>query len=526
MLLDARSIAAGETLTTDVCIVGAGAAGIATALGLLDAPARILVLEGGGHGPAEATQQLYAGTTSGHPYYALDACRMRCLGGSTNFWGGWCHPLEAIDFEECDWVPHSGWPFPKAALDRQYRRAHTVCDLGGSPQEAVHPCGSEGASLIANRSLSLRDTAFHIAPRRFGEEFRATLRDSSTISVLLHGNAVEIVMDVSHRTAERVDVATVAGNRFAIRAGLVVLAAGGIENPRLLLASRRGRACGIGNEHDLVGRFFADHLHVPIGVLNTPPRVGLPFYRAHRSRGATVRGAIAMSEEARRRERLLGSAVTLHDAGDPHDVLSPTQQPDGYRSLRCLVKSSLRGERPDNLVRHLGNVASDLNGAARLAYRKMVKRPARTLLVGVRAEQAPNALSRVTLDNGEDRFGMPQARLHWDVTANDLESVERSIEILDGELSRQNVTFERLPRDRWLDRIAGGAHHTGTTRMHRDPTRGVVDEHARVHGTSNLYVTGSSVFPTAGWAPPTLTIVALAIRLAEHLKDRLTTRVA
>ena len=343
---------------------------------------------------------------------------------------------------------------------------------------------------------------------------------------MLHGNAFDIEMDVSQRTATQVHVATVTGNRFAIRAGVIVLAAGGIENARLLLASRRGRPCGIGNEHDLVGRFFADHLHVPIGVLRTPPAAGWPFYQAHRSKGATVRGAIAMSEELRRRERLLGCALTLHDAGDPHDVLGPTEQPAGYQSLRCLVKSSLRRERPDHPWRHLRNIASDLNGTATLAFRRIVKRPARTLLVGIRAEQAPNANSRVMLDGRLDRFGMPLARLHWDVTRKDLKSVERAVEIWCDELARQGVMFEPLAveRERWPDRIAGGAHHTGTTRMHRDPTRGVVDEHSRVHGTHNLYVTGSSVFPTAGWAPSTLTIVALALRLAQHLVDRLVAR--
>jgi choline dehydrogenase-like flavoprotein len=226
----------------------------------------------------------------------------------------------------------------------------------------------------------------------------------------------------------------------------------------------------------------------------------------------------------RRRERLLGCALTLHNADDPHDVWAPATQPDGYQSFRVLLKSAWRRERPARLWHHIRTAAAGIDDVARLSYRRVVKPAARTLIVGCRAEQAPNPESRVTLDERRDRLGMPRVRLHWQLAHQDMESFTRAQKIWAGELDRNQVDvvpFCVSGDDRWADRVAAGAHHTGTTRMHRDPQKGVVDEHCRVHGTSNLYAAGSSVFPTAGWAPPTLTIVALALRLADHCRHRL-----
>ena len=159
-------------------------------------------------------------------------------------------------------------------------------------------------------------------------------------------------MDPSHRTAVGLVAGTPAGQRFTVRAGTVVLAAGGIENPRLLLASRQGRSVGIGNDRDLVGRFFAEHLHVPVARL--APRGDMPrFYSAHRAAAATIRGAITLTDGARNREQLLGWALTFHNADDPHDVLSPTRLPPAYESLSVLIHALRRRERPPRLLRHL-----------------------------------------------------------------------------------------------------------------------------------------------------------------------------
>ena len=518
MLLDARAVEPQAGLDADICIVGAGAAGITLALELVDRPMRVIVLEGGGTQTDEDSQRLYQGATTGQPYYELDACRFRFLGGSTNAWGGWCRPLDAIDFMARDWVPHSGWPFARDTLNPYYERAHAVCRLGPCDYDAQR-WNADGASMVPPQSRELADTLFHIRPIRFGQEYRGALEKASNVRLLLHATALEIEMDPAHQTAVRLSVGTPIGTRFAVRAGAYVLAAGGIENPRLLLASRQGRTSGIGNERDLVGRFFTEHLHVPVALV--APRGRTPgFYAAHRVGGATIRGAVRITDDARRRERLLGCALTFHNADDPHDVLSPARMPAAYESLGVLVRAMRRGERPPRILRHLGNVLTGVDSAAAFAYKKVRKVRARRLIIGCRAEQSPNPDSRVTLDDSVDAFGMPRARVHWQLTARDHESFDRAQTLWRRELTEGGVELASIatPDVPWMARMSPGAHHTGTTRMHPDPSRGVVDEHCRVHGTRNVFVGGSSVFPTAGWAPPTLTIVALALRLADHLR--------
>jgi len=521
MLIEARSIPAGEIVESDLCVVGAGAAGITLALQFADRAVRVVLLESGGLTPDAAAQQLCAGTTTGHPYYALDSCRLRVLGGSTHSWGGWCRPLDALDFEEREWVPYSGWPFSRRQLDPEYQRAEAICRLAPVEYDATSANAPGGIHSLCAHSGCAADTTFQIVPTRFGDHYRPALRRTNNLRLMLGANVVELEMDREHRAIDRVHVATLAGNRFSVAARVFVLAAGGIENARILLASRRARPAGVGNEHDLVGRFFGDHLHVPIGTLVPPRRTRSGFYRTHRDGSARLRGGIVLTESVTRRERLPGFAVTLHDADDPHDVLSPHHHHPAYESLQHLVRRLRRGTVPDRFVAHAARMAAGADAVVPLLYRRLARSPGRRFTIGARAEQLPNPNSRVTLDTCQDRLGVPTVRVAWTISRDDVDGLRRARQLLLRELDRSRATIVRCTsedNDRWVDAIKGGAHHIGTTRMHRDPARGVVDEHCRVHSTSNLYVAGSSVFPTAGWAPPTLTIVALALRLADHLK--------
>ena len=516
MLIDARALPHGHRLQADVCIVGGGAAGLTVATELARHGHRVVVLESGDRRVCHATQSLYEGAVSGHPYYALDACRFRVLGGSTTHWGGWCRPLDAIDFETREWIPHSGWPFTKAELDPYYARAHVICRLG--PYEYDTERWSEDRPrLLPGDDDSFQDAVFQVQPTRFGPVYGLAAKASRSVDLVLNANVLEVVTDGSGRVAREVRAATLAGNTLSAGADVFVLAAGGIENARIMLASRDGR--GVGNANGLVGRYFSDHLHVPIGLLR-PKEGAAEFYRVHTRGGVLLRGGISLTEQRRRRERGLGFAVTLHNAEDPHDVLSIAQTPAGYASLQAVAGALRHGRWPERLRYHVAAMVRQAPEVCRLTYRKYIRRPPRTLLIGCRAEQAPNADNRVTLAAERDRLGMRKVRLQWKISEQDLASVRRAQELLATTLRRETV--EMFPcgtrgRPGWADAIAGGAHHMGTTRMHRDPRQGVVEGHCRVHGTSNLYVAGSSVFPTGGWAPPTLTLVALALRLGDHL---------
>jgi choline dehydrogenase-like flavoprotein len=512
MILDGRTIASGTTVRADLCIVGAGAAGITIAREFIGHSGRVVLLESGGTTVREETQSLCRGDVTGHPYYPLHICRRRVLGGSTSFWGGWCRPLDNIDFEERAWVAYSGWPFTKEHLKREYARAHTICKLGNYGYD----CGTRrfgGCELLVDPTQSgFEDILFHICAVRFGETYRAELKRARNLDLLLYANAFEIEMDRDHKAALSVQVATLAGNRFIVSARNFVLAAGGIENPRILLGSRGTRPSGVGNESDLVGRFFADHLHLRLRTVILRDRRLPSFYHLRKIGGVALRGGMALTADIRHRNKLLGFAITFHNADDPHDVVYPAYENLGYSSLQALAKPLMRAEPPDRFGYHFRTMFRHLDNAATLSFRKLIKPRWQAVVVGCRAEQTPNRSSRVLLDHERDALGMNKVRLDWRLTEQDLDSLRRTQQILDNELNFPDNGEHAI-------NIIGAAHHIGTTRMHRDPKLGVVDENCRVHGIRNLFIAGSSVFPTAGWAPPTLTIVALALRLADLLKQ-------
>ena len=518
MLLDARLMRHGETLHADVCVIGAGAAGLTLAHELARTNARVVVLESGGVMPGHDAQSLSAGVVAGEPYYPLEACRFRALGGTTVHWGGWCRPLDAIDFEHRDWLPASGWPFSRQHLEPYYTRAQEIfCSGVFNYYSARWPSGI-GDLLSATRG-AFEETVFQMHPTRFRRVYEKAARRSRALDVVLNATVVDLKAAARGDRVSEARVVAFDHSRFDVRARVFVLAAGGIENARLLLVSQGPTGRALGNEHDLVGRYFTDHIHVPIGVVEADEDTAARC-QPRMVNGTTVRSGVVASEAWRRQERTLGVAVTFHNADDPHDVLSLAQTSRSYASLHHLVQSLRHGRPPDRLRHHLTTVLRHPSEVCRLTYRRLVKRPARALIIGCRAEQAPHRDSRVRLDRSCDGLGVRRARLEWKITPADLDHITRAQQLLADALGDRRVTmFPRSSDDGrgWRHTLAGGAHHMGTTRMHQDPTHGVVDANSRVHSVHNLFVTGSSVFPTGGWAPPTLTIVAMAARLADHL---------
>lgn len=527
MFIDAREVPDTTTVATEVCIVGAGAAGITLARELSDTPFRVCVLESGGFEYAPDTQDLYAGRSIGVPYGELDATRLRYFGGTTNHWGGWCRPLEPIDFEHREWIPYSGWPFSKQALDPFYRRAQTVCQLGSYRYDAAFL--EEAASY--NRLLPLdpervATIAWQFSPpTRFGQTYRHELASARNLSVYLNANVVNLETNDSARKLTRVSVATLTGNRLFVEPKILVLSAGGIENARLLLLSNDREIAGLGNRHDLVGRFFMEHPSFYSGVI-MPSERDSTFWSAYLSDWASsetgprpeVYGGLSLSRTVQERERLLGYSASLH--------IAPQVRPEGWQALKRLLRPVWGGEISDDLVSDLRRVLADLDEIVAAAYQKLrPERPVEMLQIHNAAQQAPNPDSRVSLDEQRDPLGLPRPRLDWRLTALDKYTIRRSQEILAGELGRAGLGRLKLelPKDdtTWPSDLHYGNHHIGTTRMSDDPKWGVVDGNCCVHGIDNLYVAGSSVFPTSGYAPPTLTIVALALRLADHIKHKL-----
>jgi choline dehydrogenase-like flavoprotein len=267
MLIDGRSVAPGAEFTCAVCIVGAGPAGIAIADRLRGSGLSICLVESGGFDPELRTQRLYSGENVGHPYFRLDWCRFRLFGGSTNRWGGWCRPLGPFDYEKRDWVPHSGWPICESSVRPYYPDAARLLELPNAEFD-VSWWNSRMSEAFPLEGTNFENALYQFSPQtNFGEVHGKKLFDAPNITTFVHANVTELLLDDGTNRIGTVVATAIGREPFSIKPRMVVLASGGIENPRLLLASRHDRPAGLGNEHDLVGRFFMEHLHVPAGHL-------------------------------------------------------------------------------------------------------------------------------------------------------------------------------------------------------------------------------------------------------------------
>lgn len=521
MQIDARSLPDGQVIETDVCIVGAGAAGITLAREFAAQGFRVSVLESGGFEFDEGTQSLNEGENVGLSYFPLEMTRSRQFGGTTTIWSGVCRPLDTIDFEKRDWIPYSGWPFDKSHLDPYYERAQVICQLGPYRYDPVFWSDSRTPPLsFADGRVTTSIFQFS-PPTRFGRVYRDEITGANNIRLYLFANAVEIETGESGLEVKRLHVATLSGNRFTLTARIFLLALGGLETPRLLLASNKTRTTGVGNQHDLVGRFFMEHPHLESGLLlPSNPDLTVDLYRRHSVRDIEIFGAIGLSEDIRREERLLNFSATLSfTKGDRHE---DALRSEGVNSLRYLYRTIRRGELPDDLMHHIGKMIRDIDDVAVTISGELFSSDLPIYRLFNRTEQAPNPESRVTLSRERDRLGMHRVRLNWRLSDIDRRSMRRAHEIIGEELGRAGLGRLRVELDRddpgWPPELMGGCHLMGTTRMHLDPRQGVTDENCRVHGISNLFIAGPSLFPTCGCANPMLTIVALSVRLADHVK--------
>jgi choline dehydrogenase-like flavoprotein len=527
MLLDASHVGPDAVVEADVCIIGAGAAGITLAREFIGQSQRVCLLESGGLQTEAETQALCKGNIIGHTYVELDGARLRYFGGTTNHWAGNCRPLSSIDFEERDWVPHSGWPFDLQHLTPFYERAQPICQIGPFAYEARDWATREmGPLQFASDALATRVTQFS-PPTRFGLVYGDEIKRAPNVAVYLHANVVDIETTESAQAVTRLAVATLAGGRFWVKAKAYVLAAGGIENARILLYSNRVQQAGLGNGHDLVGRYFMEHLSLDVGLLlpSSQDLSRLDFYEVSDRRlghfpppRAAIKAYLGLSGALQRREKTTDATATLNRL-----YLPPSHSSRGYLSMKDLAD----GGTDNGFWKDLRNVIDDFDDLASGVYWKLFEedRPLRLFSVHVQAEQTPNPDSRVLLGSERDKLGKPRVQLDWRLSPLDAHTLRRFSEILALEFGRAGLGRVMITTHdddaKMLASVGGDWHHMGTTRMHRDPQQGVVDPDCRVHGVGNLFVAGSSVFPTGGHSVPTLTIVAMAVRLADHLKRSL-----
>jgi choline dehydrogenase-like flavoprotein len=522
MIKSPNSVPKNGSIQTNVCIVGAGAAGITLAREFIGQPFEVCLLESGSMSPHKGTRSLSMGYNIGNSYRPLEYTRSRAFGGTTDVWGGGCEELDELDFEARPWVPQSGWPFPKTHLQPFYARARALCQL---PSYAFDK-GWENAFLAhlpingneITKAILYRSRSSHFA-KLYGKE----LLSASNISLFLNTSVTEIITKSKTKQVTQLRVSTLEGHEFFVKAQLFILATGGIENPRLLLASNRIQKEGLGNQYDVVGRFFMTHPEIDSGVLFPSGSFRSQWYQFHRANIGFPKTTIGLSRKTQFEQALLNLKVTLHATYNESES-------HGVSSLLYLLKEVSNGRGnfvPNQFAHNSQMIIKDRLKVMSYVFKNLVNLHALTKKIDAfyftnRLESSPNAESRVLLSTERDQIGMPRIKLDWRLNPIDKFSLSRSHEIFREQITSRGLGRLLIQVDKdessWPTTLIGPCHHIGTTRMDENPKLGVVNKNCEVHDTSNLYISGSSVFPTSGSAAPTLTIVALALRLADHIK--------
>jgi len=518
MITDANDLPNGHLVNTDICIIGAGVAGITLAREFANSDLQLTLLESGGLSHEPAVQTLYEGEYNARDYrFDLTTSRLRYFGGTSNHWAGNCMTLQDADFEQRDWVQHSGWPIRKSELTDYYHQAAKICELGRYQLDAYNNPGILPGPLTPYDNKRLwQDVMQSSPPTRFGTRYREDIMQADNILTLLHANVIDIRPNEAATSVHELSVVNDVGKKFVVKARYYILACGGIENARLLLHANQQHQNRLGRTPDLIGRFYMDHPFVWAGVfVETSGDSTTYFQRRKTNSGKYIRGVVGISPDMQRQHGIANSSIAItplsYLAAKRVEELKELVDLDTDKQMHRLLT-----ERPTGRI---GRWLDRLR--VRLGWRSSEPR---LHLVFVRPEQVPNPDSRITLTNKLDRLGVPKVRVDWTLTEFDRRTMDKTLQIFAQETGRlgygriKNILGDEpvLP-----EKIRGGPHHMGTTRMHDDPEQGVVDRDSKLHGLDNFYIAGSSVFTTSGYAMPTLTIVALTLRLADHLKQKI-----
>lgn len=512
-------------IETDLCIVGTGPAGLSIANEFKGSDVRVLLLESGGLDEEADTVAL--NETQGGSVLPQTIRRNRILGGSSHTWMGRCAPFSPIDFEKRPWISNSGWPLTLAELEPYLCNAGKILGLGPNCYDdrlwkyfnVRKPMPSLDTELLEPMFWQFSKSTLDRQPLRFGRSFVDYKPDN--IQVLLHANVLHVNTSRAGDSVESVDIGSLSGKRAEVRTKALVLCCGGIENARLLLASNRLFPHGIGNQNDLVGRYFMDHLQCEIANFDQRDsnlilrRFGSYYLRDNHARHYFLHG-LALSHVIQQKEGLLNCHAFVEQIfSNPWPGLRRLAL--DFRSGKSLNKNDARAA--------AAHAAEILSGISRYVFqnRPPLGQATSSALV-VMLEQVPDPDSRIVLSEDKtDALGIPISSINW--KSSDLErlTARRMSELIRCEFERLRLPPLRIPA--WLNEprefvfhCGGKAHPTGTTRMSDVPARGVVDINCQVHGVRGLFVSGSSVFPTSGAANPTLMIVAMALRLAAWLK--------
>lgn len=527
------------SLKADVCVVGAGPCGIALASRLADLGAHVVLLDAGPREPDDESQRLAEGEVSGYSYSRLDHARARALGGTAHFWnidlGGGSPGLRLRRMDESDfrvrpWLPNSGWPFDISELDQHYERAERIFGIpSNEPPNAEDPVADR-----LDTSSSLKSTAFWMGRVAPLFDHAEKLIEHDSVDVVL-GATVAGIRQSTSGEVDRIEAISLTGGHLVVEASSFVLATGGIENARLLLLTNpedQGQA--IGNGYDLVGRNFMEHFHTRAGFLD--PSGFAPSKNTdglHQMSGSLAELWFRYTSDRMAELEVPNIAFALRPTSlSEMRRAQASRSSDGTRAYLIHRRRRRKGLTSDGgevirrMARDIPGVTKSLLATTRWFVGERVGRDRElgtVLRIDAVAEQLPHLESRVTLSSQRDAIGQPQAKLNWEFPQSEMKRIWEGFAAFGEELETRGVGRFLPNRNQKHILMSGGYHHMGTTRMSTDPETGVCDPNGRVHACSNLYAAGSSLFPTSGVSNPTLTAMALSLRLADHLGGQATT---
>lgn len=504
--------------SSTVCIIGAGAAGLTLAHALAPRCRHIILVEGGGPTPANTLEDTYRTLSVGIPHRGAHEGRFRAWGGSTTRWGGQLWRWEPHEFEPRPELHIEGWPIPFTAVDRYYDPALRLLGVDPSVFSNRHVATERLARVAWDADVFTSKYSVWLpwSRRNMGRTLGRALRVSAKLTLLLGTTVTQILMSGDGRRAVGVRARSADGTNRIIEADIVVIAAGAIESNRLVMLCREA-AC-----LDWLGRGFMDHLSVRVGAFH--PRNAREFARLFAPAfigGLQYTPRIVTTQERQARDRILGAF------GHWEWILPDDSGLAVLRNFLRAIQSGRFSELPRIGVRSLLRGARDsvaLTSTLLWHHRRYIPSDAQIFL-RVDTEQKPERDSRLYLSEQRDDFGLQRVIIDWRVSDSERRTVNRVATLLREELSRLGLGELDLTSDPFDDGIPWGLergdsfHMMGGTRMARTSRDGVVDTDLRVFGVQNLFVASTSIFPTGGMANPTLTLVALTLRLADYLSQ-------